>query len=120
MSNGTPDEPLDRGLRLVSSNPVEAIGAPEAVVNEAIKDEFAWDEQQSLQAKVVDLVATVAELRDSNHKLRVENVVLRARNEQLKSNNSLERKLFAILGISLWFLFLYAIVSKILHFSALE
>ena len=107
--------PLDRDL-LDSPNPGEVPGRAEAEANEVLEDEIACDEQQSSQAKVVDLTAKGAELRDSNHKLRVENVALRARIEQLKSNSSFERKIFAILGLSLWLLFLYSIVSKILHY----
>jgi hypothetical protein len=38
---------------------------------DALEDEAAYDEQQSLQVKLV-------ELSDANHKLRVENIALRA------------------------------------------
>ena len=79
--------------------------------NQVLEDEDVCDEQ----GKVAGLAAKVVELRESNHKLLVDNVALRARNEQLKSESSLERKFLAILGILLWFLFLYAIAIKILY-----
>jgi hypothetical protein len=106
--------PLDRGL-LNSPDPGEVPGPAEAMANEVLEEEVVCDEHQSLQAKVVDLAAKMVELRELNHKLRVENVAFRGRIEQLKSKSALERKFFAILGISLWFLFLYAIVSKVLY-----
>jgi hypothetical protein len=102
--------PLDRDL-LNSPDPREGSGPAEAVSNQVLEDEDACDEQ----AKVVNLTAKVVDLSDSNHKLRVDNVALRARIQQLKSRSSFERKFFAILGLSLWFLFLYAIVSKVVY-----
>jgi len=102
--------PLDRDL-LNSPDPREGPGPAEAVSNQVLEDEDACDEQ----AKVVDLAAKVVDLSDSNHKLRVDNVALRARIRQLKSRSFFERKFFAILGLSLWFLFLYAIVSKVVY-----
>jgi hypothetical protein len=102
--------PLDRDL-LNSPDPREGSGPAEAVSNQVLEDEDACDEQ----GKVAGLAAKVVELRESNHKLLVDMVALRARNEQLKSKSSLERKFLSILGLLLWFLFLYVIVITICY-----
>ena len=59
----------------------------------------------------------IAELRSSNHQLRAEILALRNRIERLKSHRSLERSLIIGGLVSLWFIFILAVMTKLIAAS---
>ena len=59
----------------------------------------------------------LAELRSANHQLRAEILALRSRIERLKSNRSLEKNLIIGGMVSLWFIFILGVMTKLIAAS---
>jgi len=62
----------------------------------------------------------INELESSNDKLKTENLVLRTRYEALKSRKSLERRALVILAASIWLLFTFSVISRLLMTAGLR
>lgn len=85
--------------------------APPGSVDTAIPD------QQSLEIVVASLQSKIVKLEADIHKLRVNNVSLRSRNDALKAQNSFERKGIIVLGMTVWLLFVSAVLYKCFNWS---
>jgi hypothetical protein len=79
--------------------------------NDEVRSEVAEDASACPQQRPVE--TKMAELEASNHKLRVENLALRSRLESLKDRYSLKRTVIVAGAISLPFLFILSMASKI-------
>jgi len=92
---------------LASPNDYEVPVGSGVMVARVTEDALVGPAEQFLQTKM-------AELEASNHQLRVENLALRNRIERFKSNRSLEKTVIVAVAISVCFLFLLSVFSKVL------